>query len=68
MSCESTDEVGTANIPIQPVEEIIDAAVFNLIQEMSTNFIDPETREDWTDIPAVQPAAFVNITKVKEYL
>lgn len=50
----------------QAVEEILEAAVFNLIQELNSNYVDPETRDKWHDLTPVQPTAFVNVNENKE--
>jgi hypothetical protein len=65
---DSNLKEGEPKLPIQPIEEILETAVFNLIQEMSANYIDPETRDHWNALSPVQPTAFINVGKYKEYI
>jgi len=61
-------EPDTMKLARNQLDEVLEATVYNLIQEMSTNYIKLETRDKWYDLPQVQPQSFVDVDKYKSYL
>lgn len=52
----------------QAVEEILEGVVFNLVQELNSNYMNPATKGKWHELAPVQPTAFINIEENRECL
>lgn len=60
---ESKEEV---EIALHSTSEILEKTIFNILHEMAERYAHDATKAKWSEVPPIQPKAFVNVEKYKQ--